>query len=183
MKYEKDYSTFGGRLRIAREEAGITLARAMIWLDTEMPPPYRVSQSTLQRLEAGDIVEEDADPILVGALAGYYGVPVRHLSRTMEARIEHVTGYARQGVLVGASGVEEEALANPKSTLSAVSSLPDESARTGGYAPISNDLLKRVSSLLVVSVAPVDERPIVPAQVAVAPAGLTLTMLDRRRAA
>lgn len=69
-------TTTGERLRRAREVAGMTQMDVIVRMRGEMPRPFWISQSKLQRLEAG----KDADPFLLSYLASLYGVKLSELS-------------------------------------------------------------------------------------------------------
>lgn len=83
---------FGSRLRIAREQAGLTLTDVVVELRSVLPRPLWVSQSKLARLEKNDPTEEKADPFLIGVLAYVYNVDLADLSTIAEAALVGTLG-------------------------------------------------------------------------------------------
>ena len=90
-------TTFSGRLRRAREAAGLTQQDVVFEIRQALPAPMRISQTKLQRLESGAIDEDKADAFLLLFLASIYGVDLADLS---EPRAEDVKTGRRGGPLV-----------------------------------------------------------------------------------
>ena len=73
-------SSFGERMKEAREQAGLSTMNAAYAIRSRLPEPLWISNEPIRRMENGKMAEEKADPILVCALAAVYGVEVRTLS-------------------------------------------------------------------------------------------------------
>lgn len=126
---EETATTLGGRLRIARVEAGMTLKDAEVWLRLHMPKSYWRTGSTLLRMEERPD-SETVDAVLVAALAWAYGVPARALSPRIEQECEWAMAIARWGLIVGLDG---EAPVNADSSLTDVGRLPHSERRDGPF--------------------------------------------------
>lgn len=75
-------------MRAAREAAGLTLQDATFAVRQLLPQPLWISQSTIQRMEAGRITEDKADPFDVAVLASIYDRKVIDLSDAAAAKIQ-----------------------------------------------------------------------------------------------
>jgi len=80
----------GGRLKIAREAAGMSLLDAMTEVRGRLPRPMWVTHETIRRYEQGIMPEDRADPLLVGALAITYKVPVGWLSPAADDQLRDI---------------------------------------------------------------------------------------------
>src|SRR5690606_8008964 len=80
-------TSFGRRLRQAREDADMTLdyvgRQAAEMLD---PGSRSTLREKIRRYEADAMLEDNADPVIIAALANLYGVPMRDLSPTLTDR-------------------------------------------------------------------------------------------------
>ena len=83
-------SVFGGRLRRARKDRGLTLNETAILLRARLPKPLWVTLDPIRRMEIGTTTEEKADPVLVRALADIYGKPLAELSPLIAEELELV---------------------------------------------------------------------------------------------
>jgi transcriptional regulator with XRE-family HTH domain len=83
-------TTFEQRLKTARDAAGMSQTDVAFEARTQLPEPMWISQTKLQRLEAGKIGEEGAEPMEVVFLAYLYGVKTSDLSPLAAERMERV---------------------------------------------------------------------------------------------
>lgn len=105
-------TTFGTRMREAREAKALTLVDVVVELRARLPRSMWVSQATLQRMEAGGTTEQKADPFLVTVLATIYGTPVSALSQVVADDLDRLRDLLGQATpcnttspdLVGVSG-------------------------------------------------------------------------------
>lgn len=78
--------TFQERMKVARERKGLTHTEAAAAATGWLPVGMSMSRGIVQRIEAGDITEEKANPVHLLALARVYEVEPNALSeRTNEA--------------------------------------------------------------------------------------------------
>lgn len=73
-------TSFGERLRVAREAAGMSLDILNVHVNMGLPTPMWRSTETLRRLEDGRIAEEKAEPLFIQRLAEVLGVSFDDLS-------------------------------------------------------------------------------------------------------
>lgn len=83
-------TTFEQRLKTAREAAGLSQTDVAFEARVQLPGPMRISQTKLQRLEAGKIGEDKADPFEVCFLAHLYGCATSDLSVVAADSLERV---------------------------------------------------------------------------------------------
>lgn len=71
---------FARRMQEARNKCGLRLDEASVEARRILGASYGPSRETIRRYEAGLISEDNADPLIVTALAEIYGVSVGQLS-------------------------------------------------------------------------------------------------------
>lgn len=71
---------FARRMQEARQRSGMRLDEASVEARRILGASYGPSRETIRRYEAGLITEDNADPLIVTALAEIYGVSVGQLS-------------------------------------------------------------------------------------------------------
>ncbi len=86
---EADFQ-LGARLQNARLAAGLSLLDAMTRVRNVLPEPLWVTNETLRRYEKGVVTETRADPVLLGAMAVAYGVPLSELSPTAAGQVGRI---------------------------------------------------------------------------------------------
>lgn len=85
-----DPGPFAKRLREARQNAGMPLDVASVYVRELLGSDWGLSRETLRRYEDGTTTEDRADPLVVAALADLYGVPLEWLSASVADRMEHI---------------------------------------------------------------------------------------------
>jgi transcriptional regulator with XRE-family HTH domain len=75
--------TFGGRVRQARKDAGLSVEKLRDRVMTQVPARYVPGVKTFYRLETGEVDEASVDGILVVAIASVLGVRTSALSRAV----------------------------------------------------------------------------------------------------
>lgn len=102
-------TTYGTRLRTARENAGLTQQDVVFAVRQSMPRPMWISQTKLQRIESGLIPEEKADTFLLLFLSDLYGTSLADISTAVAEDVKMVadlvkrqTGWTKQTLKVPA---------------------------------------------------------------------------------
>lgn len=72
--------TLGERLRQLRDARGLSLVDAMTEARVLLPRALWITNETIRRYEKGIVPEDQADPVILAALAQVYNVPLADLS-------------------------------------------------------------------------------------------------------
>lgn len=109
-------TTFGERLRAAREAAGLSQIDTLVAIRSALPESMWISQTKIQRIESGAIPEAKVDTFLALFLADLYGVELADLSGAIADDLEKVADLVKRGS-AEASGwiVSHERLVNSAS--------------------------------------------------------------------
>jgi transcriptional regulator with XRE-family HTH domain len=87
---------FARRLQIARQRSGLRLDEASVEARRALGASYGPSRETIRRYEIGMVSEENADPVIVAALAEIYGVSVGHLSWVVAQQVQNLQSLVRR---------------------------------------------------------------------------------------
>lgn len=89
-------TTYGSRLRAARESADLTQQDVVFAVRQALPRPMWISQSKLQRIESGDIPEQKADTFLLLFLADLYGASLADISEVVAEDVKKVADLVKR---------------------------------------------------------------------------------------
>lgn len=89
-------TTYGSRLRAARELAGLTQQDVVFAARQALPRPMWISQTKLQRIESGEVPEEKADTFLLLFLADLYGTDLATISTAVAEDVKMVADLVKR---------------------------------------------------------------------------------------